>query len=180
MKLLSIIVLTTLLVATASTAQIPGKIAVYADMAGTDCDIVDEGGLLEVHVLHVMTDGARASRFALDASATSWIPLGDNWEFEFVLGSSAEGVSISYQNCLTGSIYLGVALFLGSSTPACTEISVVPDPTALSGKIEAVDCTYDVRMFPGGGVAVVNADQTCQCTVPAAETTWGGIKELYR
>jgi len=140
---------------------------------------VDDGGLVEAHMLHVLTDGAKAARFKLDVSATEWIHLGDNWDFVLVLGSSVEGVSIVYTGCLSGSIYLGKAIFLGSSEPACTEVSIVPDPLAVTGEIEAVSC-LETRMFPSGGRAVINADQTCQCTVPVESTTWGGIKSLYR
>jgi hypothetical protein len=168
-----------LLVATASFAQIPGKIGVYADAAATNCYIVDDGGVVEAHMLHVLTDGAIGLSYRLDASATDWIHLGDNWEFELVLGSSVEGVSIAYTECLSGSIYLGVALFMGSSEPPCTEVSIVGDPKSITGEIEAISCS-DTRMFPAGGRAVINADQTCQCTVPVEITTWGTIKALYR
>ena len=179
MKRLLLIALGSLLVATASLAQIPGKIGVYADAGATNCYIVDDGGVVEAHMLHVMTDGAIGSRFKLDVSATGWIHLGDIWDFELVLGSSVEGVSFGYTECLSGSIYLGKAFFLGSSAPSCTEISIVPDPLAVTGEIEAISC-LETRMFPAGGRAVINADHTCQCTVPVEETTWGAIKALYR
>jgi len=165
--------------AATSFAQIPGKIGVYADAGATNCYVVDVGGLVEVHMLHVLTDGAAASRFKLDVSATSWIHLGDNWDFELALGNSVGGVSIAYGECLSGSIYLGKAIFLGSSAPLCTEVLIVADPQAVSGQIEAASC-METRMFPAGGRALVNADHTCQCTVPVATATWSAIKSLYR
>lgn len=177
MKRLLMITLSLLLVTATSYAQIPGTIGVYADAAGTDVNIVDDGGVVEAHMLHVLTDGATAIQYKLDVSATEWIHLGDNWDFELVLGSSVEGASIAYTECLSGSIYLGTALFLGSSAPLCTEISIVPDPP--HDTIRAISC-LETWMFPAGGRAMVNADDTCQISVPVDQTTWGGIKALYR
>jgi hypothetical protein len=178
-KLLLLIALSILLVAAISDAQIAGKVGVYADAAGTDANIVDDGGVVEAHMLHVLTDGAIGLRFKLDVSATNWIHLGDHWDFELVLGSSVEGVSFAYTECLSGSIYLGKAIFLGSSAPTCSEISIVPDPDATYGVIEAISC-LETWMFPAGGKAMVNADDACQMTVPVDQTTWGGIKALFR
>lgn len=185
MRPLLIVTVIVLLAATTSQAQAPGKIGVYADAAGTSINVVDVGQDLEVYLLHVMTDGATASEFKLDVSATGWVHLGDEWAFELVIGNSQEGVSIAYQECLSGSIYLGKARFTGASAPACTEINIVPDPLALAGEVLAVDCAAPMDRaltFPAAGRAFVNgnADGTCNVALPVEETTWGGIKSLYR
>jgi hypothetical protein len=170
-----------LVVSTASFAQIPGSIGVYADSFGTDCNIQDDGDYITVHMLHVLTSGATASQFMLDVSATSWVYIGETWNFELVIGQSITGVSIAYQECLSGTIYLGSATFQGSSAPPCTQISIVADPAVAYGKIQAADCDWPPnRMFPTGGRANINADLKCQCSLPVEETTWGRVKSLYR
>ena len=176
----ALLVATTLLLcASHSFAQsLPGMVGVYADEAGTSCNIVDDGGLVRIHFLHVRTNGATAVQFAVDVTATNWVHLGDTWAFLLVFGTSVDGASIAYQLCLSDAIYLGSASFMGSSAPPCTEISIVPDPP-IHETIRAIDCS-GAFMIPTGGLLYVNPDLTCQCSVPVEETTWGGIKALYR
>ena len=60
-------------------------------------------------------------------------------------------------------------------------MSIIPDPSAPSGEIEGVDCMEPAnKTFPTGGGGRINSDQTCDCNVPVEDTTWGGIKALYK
>jgi len=156
-------------------------VGVYADEAGTACSIVDDGGVIQVHMMHLRTKDANAVQFALDVSATNWVHLGDVWAFELVLGTSISGVSLAYQFCLSDAIYLGSASFIGSSAPPCTEISIVPDGP-IHETIRASDCSVPLGdiMFPTGGLAYITPDPSNQCSVPVKETTWGSIKALYK
>jgi hypothetical protein len=90
-----------------------------------------------------------------------------------------DGVSIAYSQCLGSPIALGRVDLFGSSAPECTEIRIVPDPGAYSGKIEVIDCAGN-RVFGDGGYGAVNPNSECLCgAVAIHETTWGGIKALY-
>jgi hypothetical protein len=162
----------------AAFAQAPGSIAVFADAGGSDCNVVDEGSLVTLYFFHLATDGATASGWMLDISETGWTFLSQNigWGMFCCVHT---GQSIGYGSCETGAIYLGNANFLGSNVAPCTYISIVPDPSAPTGKIEAIDCS-ETKVFPTGGQAVVNATPDCLCNVPVQETTWGGVKALYR
>jgi len=163
-----------------SSAQLPGTIGVYADEGGTDCNVVDDGGIFQAHILHVRTTGATAAVFKLDISATEWTYLGESWDFGLIIGNAVEGISISYRACYSGTFHLGYASFTGSSAPACTEISIVPSWHSLIGEIEVTDCeVWPEAMIARGGRAFVNANRTCQCVLPVNETTWGGVKALY-
>ena len=164
-------------VSTSFAQWLPGLINPYADEAGTACNIVDDGGLVQVHMLHVATYGVTASQFKLDVSATNWIWLGDSLSFVLSLGTSVDGVALTYQECLAESIHLGVANFVGSCAPPCTEISIVPAPGEV--KVRASGCRSET-FYPAGGIVYINPDLTCQCSVPVHETTWGQIKSLYR
>jgi hypothetical protein len=169
-----------LLLAGAASAQLPGSIGIFADAGGTDCNLADTGSLVIVYVLHVHTDGATASQFRIDISGTGWTWMGDNWPWT-VIGNSIVGVSYGYSTCQSGSIYLGSVNFLGTNVAPCTHISVEADPMALSGQIEAIDCSDPpVKFFPTGGHAIVNQTPECMCSVPVESTTWGGVKALYR
>ncbi len=158
-----------------------GSIGVFSDVGATSCNFVDTGGLVQVYLAHVFTDGATASQFKLDAPL-SWTHLGDTWNFTTVIGTSIAGVSVAYGACFTGPIALGVVNFFGGAVAGCTFMSIIPDPGAPSGQIEAVDCALPDpnKLFPTGGGARINPDGTCQCNVPVQDTTWGGIKALYK
>jgi hypothetical protein len=70
-------------------------------------------------------------------------------------------------------------------SPECAaEISVVPDPTAASGEIEAFDCDDNLLVGESGGTVVVNPNlDTCPCAIgplDAKPSTWGRVKALYR
>ena len=161
---------------TTSSAQFGGKIGVYGDADGTQCDVVDNGGLLQVHFIHSLINSSYACMFKLDISATTWTHLEDVWEFPFSLGNSITGMEIWYPSCVSGPIYLGLATFMGSSAAPCTQISIVPYPKF--EVIKAVTCD-NYWIYPTGGRAIINPDPTCDCSVPVEETTWGHIKALY-
>ncbi len=149
------------MIAVTAFAQ-PGWIGPYADMSGTSPHLIDTGGLVQVYFLHTQTSGATAAQFMLDAPA-SWAHLGDTWSTATSIGTSITGVSLGYGSCLAGPIYLGVANFFGSSVPECTQISIVPDPAAPTGMIEASDCGA-TKIFPNGGMAIVNPNASCYVT----------------
>ena len=169
-------------VAGAALAQAPGSIGVFSVFpVDGGCNIVDDGGFIQVEVLHVHHDGATAAQFKLDVDNTGWTHLGDMFNFATVIGSSITGTSVAYGACLTIPVHLVTVSFAGTSVPPCTYISIVPDPTAPTGKIEAVDCGWPdwQKIFPTGGEAIVNSTPQCNCSVPVEDTTWGGVKALY-
>jgi hypothetical protein len=154
------------------------RIDVYSEPGG-GCNFLDDGGLIRVYLVHALTGGALASRFRLDVTDAQWTYLADNWNFPLTIGTSVDGASIAYGQCLVAPIALGSVSLFGSGAPECTEIRIVPDPEALSGNIEVVDCA-DNRVFADGGYGVVNPNLNCLCgDVAVRETTWGGIKAMY-
>ncbi|MCK5407429.1 MAG: hypothetical protein KAJ37_08245, partial [Candidatus Krumholzibacteria bacterium] len=158
-----------------------GSVGIFSDVGATSCNFADAGGLVQVYISHVNTTGATASQFML-VPGPGWTRLGDTWNFGTIIGVSTAGVSVAYGGCFSGAIALGVVNFFGSVAPSCTLISIVPDPVAPSGAIEAVDCTLPdpLKMFPTGGSAIVNSDGSCDCLIPVQDATWGGVKALYQ
>jgi hypothetical protein len=155
MKRLTVISLHIVFVAFVASAQIPGQIGVFADPAGTDCNIVDNGSLVQVHFVHFSHSGATASQFKLDVSPVGWIHLGDSWNLPTVIGTSINGVSLGYGACMAAPTYLGMANFFGSAAPPCSQIWVVPDPASPSGSIQVVDCAFNLLLAPNSA-GVVN------------------------
>ena len=178
-----LIVLAAILVLLAGTAFAyrPGIIAIYSDEGATNCNFVDDGGLVQVFIFHLFHDGATLSEFMLDVSLTEWTYLGESHALPLVIGTFVTGISISYQTCLLPPTYLGFASFFGSTIPTCTSIGIVPDPTGIVDEIVVVDCQKGGYYATGRG-GVVNPDPSCMCSppVPVEQTSWGQIKALYR
>jgi hypothetical protein len=182
MKRLLLFTVLSLLVAGAAFSQ-AGSIGIFPDAGGTGCDIVDAGGLVQVHYYHVYHQGATASQWMLDLSGLSWTHLGDTWSFPTAIGSSITGISLGYGSCMPAPTYLGVSNFFGSNAPTCSPIQIVADPASLSGLIEGVDCGSPAnKTYPTGDLEMVNADLGCSCpgSSPVESTTWGSVKALYR
>jgi len=180
MRLLVVLVALAMLLSSTALAQRPGTIAVFSDAGGTDCNFVDDGGLLQVHMFHIFHDDVLASRFMLDVSLTDWFFLGDFMVFEIVVDGSTTGVGVYYGTCQTGPTYLGYAQFFGSTAPACTPIGIVAHPNSYTGEVDVADC-YGTYHPATGREGVVNPDQSCMCSppVPVEQTTWGQIKAQY-
>ena len=154
-----------------------GSIGIYSDAGASSCNFVAMG-FIQIHSFHMNAPGATGCQWKLDHPPT-WSLFGDVWQFATIIGNSNAGVSIGYGACLASPIYLGVSSYGAAGDPACTFISVVPDPSSLSGEIEGVDCAAN-KTFPTGGGGYVNGDGTCNCDIPVEETTWGGVKALYQ
>lgn len=190
MKTALIVIVTALVTVAAPAAAQYGSIGPYADRGGCVCDIVDTYGLMHVYVVHRdMTAGVKGSRFTISGDALPYLtflyanPIGDL----FIQGDIVDGYTVSYGDCqTTGLAIMEIGYFGSGLTPNCSDLRVVAAPTASTGEVEAFDCNDEV--FPAtGGVAYVSVILgECYCTspycvpVPVEDSTWGGIKALYR
>ncbi len=156
-------------------SSVAGMIGVYSNAEGTSTEFVDETvGLIRVHLIHVYHGGATAAGFKLDMGGVPWVWLGDVWSMTTTLGTSINGVSVGYGYCLASPTYLGMVNFYTVGSTACRQLQIVPDPGALSGNIEVVNCAFD-KLAAVGGVGHVN----CGVGIPVRQTTWGQIKAMY-
>jgi hypothetical protein len=180
-------VLTVLAIAVAASpafAQV-GDISAYADGAGTSCNIVDAApGLITVNVLHKHTVGATASQWAinLNAGATLTFTGVQAAPGMLVLGNSAADISVAYGGCVSGDFLIATVSYFGAGTsPACSFINFGPAPTSpIPGQVASVACDLSTVIVTPTGQANINPNGTCQCDVAVNETTWGGVKALYR
>ena len=160
-----------------------GSIGVFADAAGTSCNLIDGAvGLLSFYVVHTLTPGASASQFyaPMPACMVAATYLSDGSVFAVTIGNSQDGVAIGYGACLVAPIHvLTINFFGGGATTPCCYYGVFPDPLVASGQIEVVDCAENL-LFATGGIGIVNGDATCLCNnVPTRDTTWGQVKALF-
>lgn len=162
-----------------------GSLDVFSDPGYADCNFTDTiFGLITAYVLVTRAiDGTTAAQWMMDIPS-AWTLLGTTSPFQTVIGDPLSGIAIAYGQCMTGSFLILTVSFFGDGlSPTCSFISIVPDPTAPSGKIEIVDCqlpNVQKWLFGPLGQGIVNGDGTCICTIPVQEATWGQLKALYR
>jgi hypothetical protein len=172
----------------------PGSIGLFADPTLAECNVgIPPSGIIHIYAGHVnMTSSA--SQFCVDYSALIVAPnifLSETATSPFLaIGTSrcdevpAEGISIAYGTCQSGSVMiLDIQFFIQGPVAPCSYLSVLPDPVApIAGEVLSANCaTPPLFEIATGGQAIANwSDPECICSVPVAESTWGGIKALYQ
>jgi hypothetical protein len=167
------------LVATAPVvgANEVGRIAIFSDEALTNSALVDDSfRQVEIYVAHVDHTGVTGSQFKIQvdegftgyfmAETLPWAP--------YVIGTALTGVTIAYAQCAaTDIILVRLTYFLVGTSLPCSGLSVVPHPDG-PGNMLCLGCNmFEVPCAPPGSLRV-------NCTVAVEESTWGGVKALYR
>jgi hypothetical protein len=163
-----------------------GSIGIFSDVVGVDCNLLDVGmGLGAYNVVHTGTTGSMACAFvAAHPACLTATYLSDTHPFPVTIGSSQTGVAVGYGSCRVGAIHvLTINYFTMGTTPACCYYPVTCDPResnrCAGGLLDTVDCSqHPAVASPGFGM--INANQSCLCSVPTEDTTWGQVKALYR
>ena len=173
--------------ATAAYAQPGGRIELFADAAGSDCNILDTGGIVEVHIWHRDIVEVFTAQYRIP-KPTCW--LGATWISDvtnhLIIGDtqSPSGWAPHYIECISGDIYVGKILFATTGDSfSCCQISVtkaVDGHPEFDGPI-GVDCAHELNDV-GAGSAMINGDGSCPCMipVPVEKSTWGRVKSLYQ
>lgn len=131
-----------------------GNIGIYADAAGTDRTIVDNGGTVTVYVVHKIEEGGTASAFTVRAPI-GWTLAGEVSQYPIVIGSVESGISVAYGNCLTGSIHLTTLTYYApGNTPSGSNFEVLPHPQ-WPDNIRVVDCNATMITDCEGGISPV-------------------------
>lgn len=159
-----------------------GYIGLYADPAGTECTVSDQGGgEVNVYVIHQATSGAAASQWRIvSGGGFAMTYIGEKWSYP-VIGDTQVGASVSYGSCLGAPNLLCTVTYMSYGvSSSCSYLEVVADPASIGGTIEVVDCTSN-RMSAPGGKLYVNPDGSCPCGQANAvqSTDWGRIKAMF-
>jgi len=185
-QLLCIVFLACLSTASLANGALVGRISLYSDATSTECTLADSeprfGDVFVVHNIGPIAGNAYLVRFRLSASAG----FTGSWVQDFVpagmsaIGTSPNGIAISYQACRTGDIpILRVTYQLFGTSSPCSFLQAGAYPG--TDFIETMDCSFDSYPVEGGAL-VVNSNESCPCQGPVAvqPTTWGQVKALYR
>jgi len=163
------------------------KVELSGDNALASCAVAgDGGGLVAVHMFLTGTTDVTAvilrapvpscwagAVWVGDQLAEPWLALGD---------SQADiGLSIAFGECRSLPVYLGYINYFGVPASPCCELYAVGSPTQFNGTPGIANCSF-VEYAATGGRVLINADSTCPCQQPLAtqQSTWGGVKALYR
>jgi hypothetical protein len=158
----------------------PGGIGLYVDHpAYTACDYTEYGmALVPVYVIHKLCPGAKASRFAIQpGGGLDFTHVGETSP-HFTLGFSQTGICVEYDGCTpaVNLLLLTINYVAFGTAPACSWLEVVPDPTALSGTIEVLDCG-DYVLAASSSKIYVNPDMSCQCWISASSNNSNAVAE---
>ena len=179
MKRVVFLAIATLFAASMAFAATNGSIGIFADNAGTNCNLPGTPGIAYYYFVHVNAIGATASQWAAPApTCMTAVRLADMPVFAVNFGNTTTGITVGYPTCQTGTFHIMTALYQVMAAGPCCRWSVIPDPSLASGKIEIPDCFYAMA-YGTGGQGIVNMGPSCPCNVPTEETTWGQVKALY-
>jgi hypothetical protein len=171
-----------LLSATATANPLPlAQIGLYGDPAGTVNVVFDLApGLIELHVVQIVNvESVGAVRFAAQPppcfTATY---LGEN-HYHATMGDSQQGAWVLYGPCATGTVHVMTIQFAGYGTSGhCCWF----EPQAYPGSsyIESQICNDAYWHWTYGEGIYISTVPGYHCGTPVEQTTWSGIKAMYR
>lgn len=174
-----------------SAAMAADEIGLFSDAAGTSCVTSPAPfSLVTVYVIHSSTNGARVGKFKVN-DLLGLTPTGTGVTAGFVsIGTYAAGIEIAYPNCQQGRWVIGtMGYFHQNEGMDCSRTSqVVPHPSSeLPGSVIAVDCGQPFgSVVPATGGRFFGGTDAALCggciepPLSTQESTWGGVKALYR
>lgn len=157
---------------------------VAADPTGNDRSFPDTPGVCEIYIFQ---DGSAVDisgvSFKMKNNGFTGVWLSDASSFT-TMGASQTGIYIYSNVCWQVPTLVLSVEYLCQGTSGCTTVTLEPHP--LEGVIEAIEC----NVGPGGagviplcvnGVAIPDDNNSgpCDCTLPAEQSTWGGIKSIF-
>jgi hypothetical protein len=166
------------------------RVGVFTDTGGSNCAFNPANFALQTLYIVHETDGGKVAKFKInDLSGMTSTGSGVTAGF-LSIGSFAAGIEIAYPQCQNGSIVIGnLGYFHQMEVMDCSRtVQVVPHPgSQVPGEVVVVDCGQPfgaVEVAEGGRAWGGTDSETCGgCYEPplaTRESTWGGIKALYR
>ena len=166
-------------------------ISTYADQSATECaltSLVTPPGINSVYIVHKFNPGSAASQFKVDD--TSGLFATSQTTPYLSLGTWNTDLSLAYGGCVVGAHVVMTLNFIWFGTPfTCANyLETVAAPTsAIPGVIAVVDCALPSgNLLPASGGKLFFGPNARDCPEincgfnPVSESTWGGVKVLYR
>ncbi len=170
------------------------QFGIYTDVYGVQC-YLDSPNLLPAnnafYVIHWVSN-ATASQFKIiDTTGLYFASWSTPYSFQ---GTWNTDLSLSYGGCTLGSHVVLQLNFMWFGDPVPTGcahgLTVAAAPTSpLPGEVAVVDCAQpNGNVRPAFAHPLIYSTEWNQCgvwrfycgVVPVSETTWGGIKAMYR
>ncbi len=168
-QVLSFSLLVTLVLAASTAFAQGGTLCLFADPAGTQCNISDSvPGVLSVYVIH--TPGSTGVSGSIFAAPKPDCMLGANWitdssPFNLTDGNSQTGGTLLYSMCLTEPTHVLTIQYMASGLSG-TDCPYSVAPASGHGFIEVINCDgYTVGGT--GGLTYVNSTLPCECSEPS-------------
>jgi hypothetical protein len=179
-----------------------GSLGVFNSLAATSCALANDGPAGPnpeslVYICHTGSDGTTGSGFkAVVPPCSGFIAIVDIAQVGVYLGAepapaipSQVGASAGYGGCRTGVVPI-VQIFVSAIAPASgcclwtvTANTALVDPNGDPWTVpNSTDCSSPIQdVAAAGGSGIVSANvATCPCNVDTKDSTWGGVKELFR
>jgi len=187
-----LIALVPVLLAGAGTAHAQGGIiGLYKDTSGNDCDLVVSQGdpYFIVHVVHHVWEEAAGVVFSAPPPGCSGLQwLADAIDPPMIyIGSTRDGIWISYSGCRTGSVHvMDILTYSYSSPQGCCEWQVLYNAMEVEPWPFGYSCGENPEHLPAYGERSTitedgNPVPNCFCyhSIPTEATTWGKVKAMY-
>ena len=158
-------------------------IGIYADESGAACNLaVTPTQFVSVYIVHIYTLGATGSAFAVQDLSQELllaaVPLGGI----ISVGNINVGIEAGYGQCIFGhAAIFRLDYLITVPTANCqNKLNVVSHPNYPG--VSVADCSQPALLKPASaGQFVFGPIECTTCSAnPTAETTWGGVKALYR
>jgi len=173
-----------------SSVAFADHFGVYSDPAGMSCAMTTFNPFPNStpgYLIQKLNSGAQGCQFGIvDASGLAYT----GFTSDHVVLGQPNNFNVGYATCLGGEVRVMTLNFLafpgGNYTCANRVTVVAATASPIPGEIVTVLCDFSIEGAGTGGVLYVGPDsQACVgptgCDpVPTAQTTWGGIKALYR
>lgn len=159
-----------------------GAFLMYADPTYTSWDLTDSGPSLQVvYIRHELISCVTGGRFKIEDHGYTGVWVSDDALGNEYAGNSQTGIALSYGGATVTPYAVLNVTYLGSgTTPTCSYLIIVADPSEPDGVIAAVDCSNQ-KHAAAGGVLCVNPDvEYCNCQAAVEPTSWSRVKALYR
>jgi hypothetical protein len=188
-RVLLILAVGLMLMATAAQAQIWGAIDPTADVAGTDCNL-PISGLLTIHLIARpdLSVGAGAGFFAVefDLDTSQLGAAGAAFIGQNSLGATTNGnlepgpgIQVGFPECqLSDTEVANVTYFLAAAAVGTYYVTVTPSDLATAA-LAMAECTpLRIPRDVYGGQGILSSEGV-DCSVGTKDTTWGKLKALY-
>jgi hypothetical protein len=188
-KVMKKVLLIALALTVCASAALADHFGTYSDQQGMSCALtqfVPFPGQTPGYVIQKNNAGSTGAQFGVqDASGLAF----GGYTSNYVVLGTLNNLNVGYPSCIAGEhVLLTLNWFALPGNYTCANrVDIVPATASpIPGDIVIVLCDFTFEGGGSGGVLYVGPDsQACVgpsgCDpTPVAETTWGGVKALYR